>query len=104
MPNTEVSLVGGLIGTSISAAGTATQTNETLQTISLIITIVGAVISMIIIPTLNWYLKAKADGKFTKEEIKEGIDTIKEGIDGVNDTINKKGEQEDNARCENKSK
>ena len=40
-------LIGGAVGTTISAIGTATQTNEILQTISLVVTIIGAFISMI---------------------------------------------------------
>ena len=63
-------LAGG-IGTSLGIIGTATQTNEVLQTISLIITIIGAIISMIIVPILSWYFKAKQDGKITTEEVKE---------------------------------
>lgn len=97
LANTETSLIGGVIGTSISAVGTATQTNETLQTISLIITIVGAVVSMIIIPFLNWFMKAKKDGKIDKDEIKEGIDIISQGTQNVIDEVNKGKGEEDNA-------
>ena len=91
--NTETSLIGGAIGTTLSAVGTATQTNQILQTISLIITIIGALISMVIIPILNWYIKAKADGKITKDEIKEGIEIASDGTKEFIDTINQ--EQKD---------
>ena len=40
-----------------------------------------------------WYKDAKADGKITKEEIKEGIDII---ANGVEDIKKKKGDH-DNA-------
>ena len=86
--------VGGLFGTLLSAVGTATQTNELLQTISLVITIIGAIISMIVIPLVNWYQKAKEDGKITGDEIKEGIDIVNDGIKGVDETI-KKGDKKD---------
>ena len=74
-------LIGGGIGTTLGVVGTATQTNEILQTISLIVTIIGAIISMIIVPIISWYQKAKKDGKITKEEIHEGIDIITDGVD-----------------------
>ena len=83
-------MIGGAIGTTLSATGTALQTNELLQTISLIITILGAIISMIVLPLLTWYKNAKKDGKITKDEIKEGIDTLQEGIEGVKDSLDDK--------------
>ena len=88
-------MIGGAIGTTLSATGTALQTNELLQTISLIITILGAIISMIVLPLLTWYKNAKKDGKITKDEIKEGIDTLQEGIEGVKDSLDdkKKGDK-----------
>ena len=76
-------LLTGSVGTAISAVGTATQTNELLQTISLVITIIGGIITFIIVPLVNWYQKAKSDGKFTKEEIEEGIEIIKDGTEKV---------------------
>ena len=90
--------IGGAIGTSIGVVGTATQTNDVLQTISLIITIIGAIISMIVVPLISWYQKAKKDGKITSDEIKEGVDVIAHGVDEVNKTINKKGEHHEKHR------
>ena len=83
-------LIGGASGTLLSATGTALQTNEVLQTISLIITIIGAIISMIIIPVITWYKNAKKDGKITKDEVKEGLDTLEEGVKGVKETLDDK--------------
>ena len=76
-------LITGAVGTCVSAIGTATQTNDILQTVSLVITIIGAVISMIIVPLLSWYAKAKADGKITVDEAKEGVDIVKDGIENI---------------------
>lgn len=83
-------LIGGTIGTCLSAVGTATQTNELLQTISLIITIVGGVITFIIVPLINWLVKAKADGKVDVKEIKEGAEIIKDGSDKIKEEIDKR--------------
>ena len=87
----EKEILGGSIGTAISLVGTAIQTNELLQTISLIITIIGAFITYILVPILIWYNKAKKDGKITKDELKEGNEILKEGIE----KISKQSKKED---------
>lgn len=89
MKNNLGELIGGLVGTSTSAVGTALQTNEVLQTISLIITILGGIVSLIVIPILTWYKNAKKDGKITKEEIDEGLNTLQEGVKGVKEIVDK---------------
>lgn len=80
-------LIGGSIGTALSAVGTGLQTNEILKTISLVITIIGGLITFIIVPLLNWYKNAKKDGKIDKEEIKEGVKIIVEGSQSVKDKV-----------------
>ena len=82
-------LIAGGVGTSLGVIGTATQTNEILQTISLIVTIIGAIISMIVVPLISWWQKAKKDGKITEEEIQEGIGIISDGIDSLKDKKDK---------------
>lgn len=83
-------LIAGIFGTGTCAVGTAMQTNEVLQTISLIITILGGIVTLIVLPILNWYNKAKKDGKITSEEIKEGVETLNDGLEKLNDNL--KGE------------
>lgn len=82
------------VGATLGAVGTATQTNEILQTISLVITIIGAIISMIIVPLISWYQKAKKDGKITSDEIKDGIDTLVDGVKEVQDKLEDKNEED----------
>lgn len=80
-------MIVGSIGTSLGIIGTATQVNEVLKTISLIITIIGALITYIIVPLIVWYRKSKSDGKIDKDEINEAIDIIKDGSEKIkNDT------------------
>ena len=87
-------LLAGTGATILSATGAAIQTDEVLRIVSLIITILGAIISMLVLPLLTWYKNAKRDGKITKDEIKEGIDTLQEGIEGVKDALDdKKGDE-----------
>ena len=73
-------LISGSVGTVLSAIGTGLQTNEVLQTISLIITIIGGIITFIIMPLLNWYNKSKAnDSKINADEVQEAIKIISNG-------------------------
>ena len=85
-------VIGGIVGTSVSAVGTGLQTNEILQAISLILTIIGTIIT-IIMALLNWWKKAKKDGKIDKEEIKDGIDIIMGGVKDIQDITEDKGEK-----------
>ena len=73
-------LLGGA-GTALSAVGTALQVNDILQTISLIITIIGGLVSLVVVPLLTWYKNAKKDGKIDAEEIAEAAEIAKDGID-----------------------
>lgn len=90
-------IVGGA-GTAIAALGTATQINEVLQTISLVITILGALISFVVVPLLSWHKNAKKDGKVTKEEFKEGCKSLIEGVRRTKEFLDEgiKGSQTEN--------
>lgn len=79
----------GIIGTALGVLGSATQTREILQIVSIIITIIGGVITWIVIPVLNWYKKAKSDGKVTTDELIEGAKVTKDGIDKVKKEVDK---------------
>ena len=83
-------IVIGAIGTSTSAVGTAFQTNEVLQTISLVITIIGGILTFIVMPLWKWWKEAKKDGKIDKEEIEKGIDTLVDGVEKVQDSLDDK--------------
>lgn len=87
--------ISATLGATLGAVGTATQTNETLETISLIITIIGAILSFIVCPLLSWYNKAKKDGKIDSEEIEELTKGISKGVNEIGDALDdhtKKGE------------
>lgn len=83
--------VSATLGATLGAVGTATQTNETLETISLVITIIGAIISFIVCPIISWYRNAKKDGKITIDELKEAAEELKDGLDKTKHSI--KGSQ-----------
>lgn len=86
-------LIAGGIGTTLSAVGTATQLNEVLQTISLIVTIIGAIVSFVVVPLLSWYKNAKKDGKITIDEWNDAADELNKGLDKAKREIEKDKER-----------
>ena len=88
-------LIYGSIGTVLSAIGTGLQTNEVLETISLIITIIGGIITFIITPLISWYNKSKADDKIDTNEIQEAIKIISHGSEKIKEQVdnNEKGKE-----------
>ena len=89
-------LISGSVGTVLSAIGTGLQTNEVLQTISLIITIIGGLITFIIMPLISWYKKSKDnDGKISNDEVQEVIKIITNGSEKIKEQIdnNEKGKE-----------
>ena len=74
----------GIIGTAVSAAGAGLSATEVQAIISIIITIAGFVISVLIpliIKLVKKIKEAKADGKITKEEADDIASTVKEIAD-----------------------
>ena len=88
-------LAGGVIGTTLSAVGTAIQVNEVLQTISLVITILGGLVTLVLIPLLNWYRSAKKDGKIDIEEIKEAAKIAEDGAKQIKSQIEGEDKREE---------
>ena len=84
-------VIGGIVGTGVTAVGTGLQTNEVLQAISIVLTIIGSIITIAMALT-NWWKNAKKDGKITKEEINEGVSIIVDGANEVKDKIKNKEE------------
>ena len=77
-------LMCGVVGTAVSAAGTGLAINEIQAIVSIIITIAGFIISVLIplIMKLIHKIKvAREDGKVTKEEVDDIASTVKEIVD-----------------------
>lgn len=85
--------LGGAIGTSVSAIGTGLQSNELLQTISLVITILGGIIT-ILMALSKWWKDVKKDGKITKEELKEGGKIVKDNIEDLLQDLTKEDKED----------
>ena len=75
----------GTVGTGMSSVGAIVDINQVLSIISYCITIAGGILTLIVIPLITWWKKAKADGKIDKEEIDEATQIIKDGMDGLKD-------------------
>ena len=88
----EDNLYIGLVGTAISATGASLSVTDLQAIISIIVTIAGFVISVLIpliIKLTNKIKAAKADGKVDKEEIKDIISTGQEILDETKKVIDK---------------
>lgn len=74
----------GIVGTAVSAAGAGLSVTEVQAIISIIVTIAGFVIS-VLIPLIIKIVKkikaAKADGVITKEEVDDIASSVKEIVD-----------------------
>lgn len=89
-------IAGGVVGSAISGVGATISLEQINRIISIVCSVVGVIITIVcavVIPLVRWYKKAKADGKITKDELKEGIDTAKNGIESVKDAIDKTKEK-----------
>lgn len=91
MKNT-TELVGGTIGTALTAVGAGISVEEVQTILSIICTVLGIVITLItgvIIPLIKHFKKASEDGKITEEEIKEGVNIVVDGVKQIKDKVNK---------------
>ena len=79
-----------IMGNGLTYVMTTIQTNEIFQIVELCLSILTSLI-IIGFKIWKWWKNASADGKITKEEIKELSDDIEEDVDKLKDK-NKKGE------------
>ena len=86
----EDKIIVGLLGTSVSALGAGLSVTELQAIISMIVTVLGFIISVLIplgIKIVNKIKAAKADGKIDKEEMEDIISTGKEILDETKKVI-----------------
>ena len=89
---TDDNLTAGIFGTAISAAGAGLSVNELQAIISIIVTIAGFIISVLIplcIKLSNKIKAAKKDGKVDKEEMKDILSTGQEILEETKKVIDK---------------
>ena len=87
----------GAAGTVISAVGAGMSVTELQAIVSIIVTVAGFVIS-VLIPLIIKLVKkikaAKADGKITKEEVDDITSTVKEIVDESSKVIEEVSQKE----------
>ena len=81
---TDDKIMVGLLGTAVSATGAGLSVTELQAIISIIVTVAGFIISVLIplgIKLFNKIKNAKKDGRVDKEEMEDIISTGKEILD-----------------------
>ena len=87
----------GILGTSISAIGTGLSVTELQAIISIIVTVLGFIISVLIpliIKIVKKFKDAKADGVITKEEAEDIASTAKEIVEESSKLIEEVSQKE----------
>lgn len=77
-----------IIGIAFQSMLTIAQTDEIFRIISLVLTIISAVI-VLARNIYEWYLKASADKKLSKDELKELLNIIDDSVNEVKDHTKK---------------
>ena len=83
-------IIAGLCGTAISATGASLSVGEIQSIVSIVITVLGFIISVFIplcVKLVKKFIEAKKDNVITKEEIIDIVDTGKEIIDKTESLI-----------------
>ena len=91
-------VVCGVVGTAVGAVGTGLSITELQAIISIIITVSGFIISVVvplIIKLVKKIKKAKEDGKIDKEELEDIVSTGKEIVDVTQKFIEEQKKEED---------
>ena len=77
-----------IVGITFQSLLTIAQTDEIFRIISLVLTIISAVV-VLARNIYEWYIKAKKDGKIDADEGKELIDIVDDGVNDLKDNIKK---------------
>ena len=85
------SLVGGTVGTMISALAINVDNLRSIESIvAIVCTSLGLLITIItslIIPLCKWYARSKKDGKISADEVVDGVETLKDGLTDLKDKL-----------------
>ena len=84
----------GIVGTAVSAVGAGLSITEVQAIVSIIITVAGFVISVLVPLGIKLYKKIKKaleDKKITKEEAADILDTVDEIVEEAKKAVNKDG-------------
>ena len=92
-------LVGGTVGTMISALAINVDNLRSIESIvAIVCTSLGLLITIItslIIPLVKWYARSKKDGKISADEVVDGVETLRDGLKDIQDKLEDKEHKED---------
>lgn len=85
------SILTGTIGSCLTAVASTISTNEVLRIIEIVLSVVGMILTFIVMPLINHFTKAKAnDGKIDAEEVKQGLEILADGSEKVAEELEKR--------------
>lgn len=91
-------LIGGTVGTCISAIAIDVNNLQSIESIvGIVCTTLGAIvtiISAIVIPLIRWYKEAKKDGKITADEVEKAATIVKDGTEEVKKNLENKDKED----------
>ena len=92
------SLVGGTVGTMISALAINVDNLRSIESIvAIVCTSLGLLITIItslIIPLVKWYARSKKDGKISADEVVDGVETLKDGLQNLKNNLEEHKEED----------
>ena len=92
------SLVGGTVGTMVSALSINVDNLHSIESIvAIVCTLLGlliTIISSLIIPLCRWYFESKKDGKISADEVVEGAETLKNGLQDIQNKLEDKHKED----------
>lgn len=92
------SLVGGTVGTMVSALSINVDNLHSIESIvAIVCTVLGLLITIItslIIPLCRWYAQSKKDGKISADEVVEGAQTLKDGLEHIQNALEDKHKED----------
>ena len=92
------SLVGGTVGTMVSAISIDVNDLNSIESITAIVcTVLGLLITIItsvVIPLCRWYAESKKDGKISADEVVEGAQTLKDGLQDIQNKLENKNKED----------
>ena len=93
------SLVGGTVGTMLSALSINVDDLHSIESVvAIICTVLGlliTIITSIVVPLCRWYAESKKDGKISADEVVEGAQTLKDGLQDIQNKLENKSKEED---------
>ena len=88
----------GIVGTGVGAVGTSLSVTELQAIVSIVVTVLGFLISVVIpliIKVVMKIKKANEDGKITQEEIDDIQSDLQEGAEKIQNFIDENKKKED---------